>query len=557
MNCPNCNQTIPDGLKFCVYCGINLEEAAGSADKANKGNAAQNGTSQDDTNGKSGSVNAVALAASQNAAKAAGKVWNGIKNAAHTVQGDAQSAAAAVKNRSFKDLLKNKTVLCCAALLAAIILIVVISSCVTASASKSRIKGGYYLAKDNLDAVCLYNGAVVKGTDFSSGSSIVATSLDGTIALLQDENELYILKSGKSELISDEYLKGSANISENGKTAAYISDGTLYAYTGGKSSKIADIDTPSGTFPVVSTDGSVVAFTNLDSSGVTGYAWKNGKLIDFETDIIPFSVSKGGKFLFGLDLNGNLLYIKNLKKGSEEKIDSITKITAISIDHTKFLYISEGKTYCYDASINADEGVRITKDVISPLSDFLYNGSVPYIENFNKFYGKENGNLYKYFRKGKSYDDEKIVSNANDLILSQNKKSFVCIDDEGDVMKGDLSNAKNAKKVGKDALYIEANDNLNHVFYLDDDHNIRYAGKDGKIASDVDDFVVTNSGVCVFYDDDNELYYSVKGGNKKKVNLDNIESLEIENDVIYVTSDGELYVSTNGKKFKKTGVEVS
>lgn len=225
------------------------------------------------------------------------------------------------------------------------------------------------------------------------------------------------------------------------------------------------------------------------------------------------------------------------------------------MDHTKLLYLSEGSTYCFDVSLDNEDGVRITRGVISPISDFAYQGATPYIESFKRFYGKENGNLYEYFRNGKDYDDEKLVSDANGLAVSEDGKSFVYIDD-GDVMRGALSNAKNAKKVGKDAVSFRANRSLSSVFYLDDDSNLRYAGKDGKIASDVETYLVTDGGICVFVDDDGDLWYSVKGGEKKKTGLDEIGTLMIRNNVVYAVSDGELYASTNGRSFKKTGVEV-
>lgn len=538
MNCPRCDHTVSDELRFCPFCGMPIGAAAEAAVKND-------------------SENAPDPAVSHSALKTADRVWKKTKEAADAVKGDARFAAAAFKERRFRDLLRSKTAICCAAVLAAVILIVVVSSCAAIGASGNGIKGTYYLAKDGSEAVCLYNGDVIKGTDLSDRALIVASSLDGTVALLQDENELYILEKGKSALITDEYSPNSGNLSRNGKTAAYISDGTLYAYRGGKSDKISDIDTPNFTSPVISPDGGVVAFTNLDeNAGVTGYAWKGGRLIDLETDIIPFSVSNGGKLIFGSDLSNNLKYIKNLRRDSDEKVDSFSVITAISTDHTELLYIKDGKTYCCAPSINPDDGIRIAKSVVSPLSELYYNGSVRYLDSFKRFYGKGNGALYEYSRKGESYDDEKIISDADDLVLSANQKSFVCIDDDNNVIKGDLSNARNAEKIGKDARRLGANDTLSSVFYIDDDNDLRYAGKSVKVASDAVGFVVTSGGVCVFYDDDDELYYSVRGGVKRKIHIDDAESLEIRNDIVYLVADGELYVSANGKSFKRTGVDV-
>ncbi len=488
--------------------------------------------------------------------KNAARAKNMFQNIASSVRNDTQNAAQAVKSRSFKDLLRNKMVIiCCAAIIAVILLIVIIACCAAISGSELKVKGSYYPVKDGGDTVFLYNGAVVKGTDFSSSASVIASSLDGTAALVRDSGELYILRNGKAALITDEFDTEYASISANGRTAAYASDDSVYVCTDGKPKKIADVEDDAFCFPVVSPDGKAVAFADIDDDDINTYAWKGGKAIDLDSDIIPFSVSNGGKLIYGIDRSGELCYIRNLKKDADESIDSITAVAGISLDHTKLLYIREGSTYCFDPAIDDEDGVRVARDVISPISEFTYQASAPYIKNFSRFCGSENNDLYEYFRKGKDYDDEKLISDAGGLVLSEDGKSFVYID-EGDVMRGTLSNARNAKKVGKDAVSVRANDTLSSVFYIDDDYDLRYAGKDGKIASDVDIYLVTDGGVCVFSDDDGELWYSVKGGSKKKAGLDEIEALVIRDDVIYAVSDGELYTSTNGKSFKNTGLSV-
>ncbi len=363
------------------------------------------------------------------------------------------------------------------------------------------------------------------------------------------------MKSGKPVEITDEFDTSKAVISANGNTVVYVSDDVLYAYTGKKPVKIADLENSGYCRVAVSPDGKTVAFCDMEDDDIKTYAWKGGsKVIDLDSDILPQVVSNGGKMIYGTNRDGDLYYIKGLKEGADEKIDGTANIVAMSEDHNKIVYTSSGNTYCFDTSLNSDDAVRITKSIMTPVADYSYGG-ILYIENFKKFYGRRDGNLYEYFRKGKDYDDEKLLSDVNGLILSDDNKSFVYIDD-GDVMKGTLANAKNGKKVGKDAISVAANDNLDAVFYVDDDRTLRYAGKDGKIASDVRKYIVTDGGVCVFYDDDKELYYSVKGGEKKKADLEDIESLTYRNGTVFAVSDGELYLSTNGKSFKKTGVDV-
>lgn len=600
MNCPFCNQNLPEGAVFCGFCGNKLADAAQAPSAAQPvdaeaaaENAAQNiessvsavtdnaaapevasatavGTAENVIPDMPDTVqNVSAVDLSKNVSASApegtsapennivGQVRDGVQNVASSVQNDTQEAVAAVKNGNFKALLKNKTFLiCCAAIIVVILLIVIIAVCAAAaSGSDYKVKGAYYRVEDGDDAVYLYNGTVVKGVDMTDASYILAASLDGTAAVVGDGEELYLFRETKAARITDDFDTSSASISANGNTVSYVSDDSVFIYTGGKSRKIADLEDDYYCHPVISPNGKTVAFSDKDDD-IKTYVWKGGsKAIDLDSDIIPISVSDGGKMIFGADESGKLCYIKNMKKNGVEKIDSTSGIKGISLDHTKLLYVSDGATYCFDTSLDNEDGVRITRGIIDPITDFSYQGSIQYINDFKRFYGKENGNLYKYFRKGKDYDDEKLVSDIKNPIFSKDNKSFVYID-EGDVMKGTLSNAKNAKRVAKDAVSVRTNDSVTNIFYCDEDMTLRYAVKGKKIASDVKRYVVTNSGVCVFSDIDGDLFYSSKGGEKKKAGLDEISSLEIRNNVLYVVSDGELYTSTNGKSFKKAGVDV-
>ncbi|MBD5130570.1 MAG: hypothetical protein HDT43_11725 [Ruminococcaceae bacterium] len=90
----------------------------------------------------------------------------------------------------------------------------------------------------------------------------------------------------------------------------------------------------------------------------------------------------------------------------------------------------------------------------------------------------------------------------------------------------------------------------------DTDNTLRYVdgkSKSGKkIINDVYSFTVTPEGVCTFIDDDNTLFYSVNGGDKKKAGLEDIKgAIERQYSQYYVYSDGDLYISTDGKKFAK------
>ncbi len=475
------------------------------------------------------------------------------------VQEDVQQAAAAIKNKDFNSLFKSKTFIVCAVLIVLVLLIIIVAgvSAAAAGGSKYETKGSYYFVESDDEGFFFYNGKQVKGIDLTDNADAIAYSPDGTTILVEDEEDLYIIKSGKATLITDEFDTSTANISSNGKTVTYISDDTLFVYTGGKSKQVAELENDSFCEPVISPDGKIVAYADYDDDDIKTYVWKGGKAIDLDSDIVPFSVSNGGKFIYGVTRDGELYYIKGMKANADEKIDGASRVIGIDYDHTKLFYVSDGGTYCYDPSLNKEDGVRIDKSIVYPYASDYYMISIPYIENFKSFYGLSNDNVYKYTRKGKEYNDDKVLSDVSSIRLSEDFKSFVYIDDDDNLMKGTLSNAKNEKEVDSDVRSIRANKSLKNVFYLDDDYNLRYMGKDDKIASDVDRYLVTEGGICVFYDEDDDLYYSVKGGAKKDAGLSDVSYLTISNNVVFVVADDELYISTNGKSFKSTGIEVN
>lgn len=501
-------------------------------------------------------VEAVSVA-SVNTAKAEAPKAGGVDIGA-AVQEDVQQAAAAIKNKDFNSLFKSKTFIVCAVLIVLILLIVIVAgiSAAASGGSKYETKGSYYFVESDDEGIFFYNGKQVKGIELTDSADAIAYSPDGTTILVEDGEDLYIIKGGKATLITDEFDTSTANISSNGKTVAYVSDDTLFVYTGGKSKQVAELEDDVYCEPVISPDGKIIAYADYDDDDIKTYVWKGGKAIDLDSDIVPFSVSNGGKFIYGVTRDGELSYIKGMKANADEKIDDASGVVGIDYDHTKLLYTSEGDTYCYDPSLNKEDGVRVDKSVVTPYGSDYYMSYIPYIENFKSFYGISGDNIYKYSRKGKEYNDDKVLSGVSSLRLSEDFKSFVYIDDDDNLMKGTLSNAKNEKEVDSDVKSIRANKSLKNVFYLDDDYNLRYMGKDDKIASDVDRYLVTEGGICVFYDEDDDLYYSVKGGAKKDAGLSDVSSLTISNNVVFVVADDELYISTNGKSFKSTGIEV-
>lgn len=615
MICPFCNSELPEGAAFCGFCGKKIsdykapdaevgeqttEENASVQEMVSPSeenlteevlkDAAQDTAAESTFAAPSDAVSAPmaeeaspislekdnsagvgadaepAASAAQNTApkntevsEAAKKIKNSAEEIGKSLKSDAASATAAVKSGNFKDLLKNKVfIICCAAVVVVILLLWIIVAAIAGSGSSTlEIKGYYTYFDDGSDRYFFYNGKQIK-QEFSDSAKVRAKTPDNTVWVVDDDDELYILDNGKVTKITDDFDTTSVSVSANGKTVAYVSDDCVFVYNGGKPKQIAELESDYACYPVISPDGKVVAFADYDDDDIRTYVWKgSGKAIDLETDIVPIAVSNGGKMLYGRSTNGNLYYVKGLKKDAEEKIGSYSYILGISVDHTNLVYIDDsGKTYCFNPKVDADSGIKAYNGSAYVLADCYYtfgSSSIGYIEDFDSFYIQSYDAVHKIYRKGKDYECEKnIIKDIEDICLSDDMKSFVYIDDDATLSKGKVSNAKNAKEVADDIRSVKANSTLTSVYYVDDDYKLYYLGKDEKICSDVSKYVVTESGVCVFVDDDGDLYYSVKGGEKKKVGIDEVTSLRAQENFVYVVSDDTLYISSNGKSFAKS-----
>ncbi len=450
-------------------------------------------------------------------------------------------------------LLKNKLFLICAgAVLVFIILIIIAINSVIANSDNNPLKGSYYSVTADGETVFFYNGERIKGTDFSAGCIISAISEDGVNALVVDNSELTLLSKGKATKISDELTKDYVGLSANGKTAVYISDDELIAYIGGKENKICEVENALWTNFSVSPDGSTVVYWESGTEPLNSTcAWKGGKTIDLDAKFRPLYVSNGGKIIYGITDPGDFVYIKNLEPDSDEKIKNVIGVVDTTDDNSGILLSLSTGTYYFDASIS--EPIKVTSKSITLIDEGEY--SLPR-DNFKKFYAVSGTGVYRFTKKGSDFESEKIISGADRVKLSEDGKTFVYRDSD-ELVKVSASNPDKENVIAEDIYSFNCDPSLKNIYYLDEDGDLRYvSSKNTKICSDVVVYTVNFDGVCVFSDDDGDLYYSSKGGERKKVSgISEVEQITMINGIIYVRADGSLYVTTNGKKFEKTGID--
>lgn len=612
MICRFCNNEIPDGAAFCGFCGNKTDIAEAASDTVS---AASDTVSAAAEPAVDAALQAAEIAAEQvSAAEAqvsdiAGQTAAAVQDitvpdaatentswtadnegqipgssvpvqpvqgnfeqpgmavgapdtdAAFAAQAPAQSNFAGGKAFDIMALLKNKLFLICAgAVLLLIILIIVIVN--VASSPKSAVnprKGSYYGVTSSGERILLYNGNVVEKTDFSSSSDLIAESRDGTKVLVADGDELTLVDNGKAALITDELYEKRAKLSESG-TVVYLTEDSLCVYSGNKSNVIDDdFDNIGRVSFAVSPDGKTVAYNEYDRDAVRYKylrVWDGKGVIDLEERFYPTYVSNGGKIIYGSDSNSKLTYLKNLKAGSAEKLNgSGSKVTILSADHSRIMYLNEsnGRYYLFDASLN--EPVEMSKRSIDILIPGNYSA---YPQDLRTFYAQSGYTVYRYSRSGDSYESERIVSGAYNIMLSADGKTIVYQDDN-EIFKVSVSNPDVKIPVASDVtMYSDrsfmCDPSANHIYYIDDDGDLRYAGKDSKkIASDIRSYYVNESGVCVYVNDDRDMFYSIRGGDKVKISgiSDEISNFFIKDNIFYAMTDDEVYVSTDGKGFKK------
>lgn len=603
MFCPYCGKELDNGSRFCIHCGERLEEdtpessVEAAKETVEKAVEAVNETMDNAAEAVKETAEDASEAAAETAEKAAEAASEAVKDVtekaaetAQTVAGNVaeteekapetaeevaesvvETAADALKETpeeipvekdgaskaiDVAELIKNKKVLIItAAAIVFVVLVVLIAvfGGATGNSGSSAIKGVYYVCDDSGEGSVIYNGKKIKGTDLSSSADIAVESNDGTKAVIRDgDKALYYLSNGNISKITEDFEIAMINISADGSTVVYVYDDAIYTYKGGKVTKAADIEDGLAAPAVISPNGDTIAYAETNGEKISAYAVKGGKHIDLDEKVIPFSVSNGGGIIYGLDKNLKLSYIKNLKADSAESVKtmSLNFTPVLSSDNKQVLFASDNGIYYFDSSLK--EEIKVTGSSIEPIYP---EGGIRCYDNLKEFIAYSDGKVVKFTRKGDDFDKETLASSAKSCLLSADGKKLVYA--QGDELyRISVSNPDSKDQLGSEILDYDADKNLKNVYFLNRDNVLRYAdgkSKNGKkIIDDVGDFVVNPDGVCVFTDDDDTLYYSAGGSDKKKAGLEDVKGyVEITHNMVYVESDGDLYISTDGKKFTK------
>ncbi len=576
MFCPNCGEQLSDDAKFCGACGAKLGDAAENAENAaNIGNTESSVNlektespvnlekTESPVNAQDTESAAVNQEAAQNEADK-GITAADIANKAKAVGEEALNKANAVANSATDAVKKvvpgvNKTILliACAALIVIIVVCIIIFANLVGNKSSSlfdRVPHALYTAEnEDGDLVLFMDGKELKNTDDAEYlSESVTYAYNGDVFVYG--GDLYEISGNKFTLEKEDIE--SVALSTNKNALAYACDDEVFLYKDGKETKIHDVEGRLLNI-AISPNGNAVAVNEIEDGDYISYVSKGSKAKKFCEEMIVGIISDDASVMY-CSSGYELRVVKGEKADDSVRIEkAVGNIVSMSKDNKKLIYTTDDGSYYYAPNLKDNEPVRISKNSIIPITPAGTDGL---FDDFRSFLAYENSSVKKFTFKGDGFNSDSLASNVSSCKLSSDGNKIV-YSRSGSLYVRDTRNVNaEAVKIVND-LYrsgsFYANSDLTKIYALNDEGDLVFSdgksNKSSKVDSDVDNVVVSASGICCYLKDD--TLYTTSGGSKgSRINkMNDVTSLLINNySVFYAVDDDELYVSTDGKNFTKT-----
>lgn len=591
MICPKCGETLRDEALFCSSCGTKIEHLAETiapeyvqpaavepetaAPETTNPEVAASETAEPETAAPEAEAPEAEAPAQEAISEDKPKSGSAaeIANKAKAVGGEALNKANAVADTATEAVKKvvpgmNKTILliCCAGLLVIIILCFVIFANLVGGGSGSAFtKVTHYAYTVNNDGeLALFIDGKAITNDASYESSAIAYAYNANAVIYG--GVLYKVDGSKLTEVNDDV--SSYKLSANRNAFVYVSDGGLYIYKDGKESRVFD-DFNSGITTAaiaVSPNGNTVAFIDRDDDEVVTYLYKGSKAEKLGKNIYPLSVSDDGAVLYGYKYDtsdgyvqrGNTLYLyKNGKADDPVKIKSdCNGLQSVSKDGKKILFATSSGTYYF--APNLSDAIKVDSGNITPI---FPSYTVAQLDDFRSFIALDGSSIKRFTLKGDSYDKYTIASSVSTYRLSEDGKKLVYIKNTNLYSISTTNENAEAVKLAEDISSFSSSADLSKIYAKNLEGELVFSNgsstKTSKITDDVELFRVNTSGVCCYVVDD--MMYTTSGGSKgsKVDKMSDVRSVTLSGGtVFYAFNDDVLYISTNGRSFEKTSVEV-
>lgn len=406
---------------------------------------------------------------------------------------------------------------------------------------------------DDENTTIIYNDKEhSKKIDGNIGS--VNSNMDFTVfTATNDDDVLFVVDSKNVTQAAEEVDR--VIMSTDGKGIAYLDyDGSLFHYdvSKKKSSKIAE--DVSSSF-VISPNGKTVLYNLSDGEDTELCMYVNGKITKLGKDLSPVAVADSGKYIYAKNSEAQLYTVD--KKGDKNKLSNDVYHTSFNRDNTQVLFeTDDGGTY---VSVKGKEKIKIaSKPASLLLPDTAVQSTNQYdVASFlNQTYTTDSSAIL-VDSKGES---KTVVRNAYDFTLSNDGKVLYYTKGLGlyrCALKEDALGKKMASNFIDGSKYKITADGKG-VYYIDEDDALKFTkngDKSVKIQDDVEQIVVTDSGLALFINDDGVLYSCKNGGKSTKI-ADEVDAVINYGNYAYYTTEnedgeGSLFISKGNGKFKE------
>lgn len=544
MNCPNCGTANDAGFQFCKNCGTRLAPQA--APQQPQYQAPQYQAPQPQYQQPRPQQPQYQQPQYRPQAPAAAPKKNPL-----------EGIIGKLKAIDFKGLVKDpkKLIVPAAAVAAVILLIILICALSSAGGGAAVPKMTYYVMEMDGEQVLMCDDQILE--EGLEDASILTTSLDGTVAIFENDDELFAAVNKKIVSITDEY--DSIILSVNGAYLAVTSDGVLTVYNtkNGEGLEVAeDVN-----YVCMSPDGKSIVY-NVYDDGVITYLFKGKESIELGEELVPLAVSNGAKYIYCLNSEKQTICTVDAK-GETEKIagDFSGGTLLLNQDHTQIIFRADGKWY---ASNKGGEKIKLTSDSSFSImtyrySRYFYNNAgfswsmtYPTSDLRNSFVILDDSIAYM----DKSWELEKAAKDVDSANLTADGKTLFFLKDNGKLYMVSSNKLDKDVELAEDVYSFAALSDGSAVYYINEDDELIFqkGTKEGKdVADDVEGLMISADDYCFFGSDD-ELY-SVRNGGKEERISDEFDDLYMTATVIYIWTDyddGEynIYAATKGDKFK-------
>lgn len=402
----------------------------------------------------------------------------------------------------------------------------------------------------------------VKETGIEEANYISVSAYGDTIAYMTDVKvddktyesfgtlNLYYTKNGKTKEIAEDVLVGSAVLSPNGETVAFVSDYDA----------------------------------SDDFKGY--YSIKGKEPVEVGKEKQVFAIADDAKYIYYAD--ADRIYAQKKKKDGEKLASEVSEVMALfNADMSEMLYVNSDTSYWFDdddadrrtyLSVKAGEKEKVSNETVygvilpNDAMEGYYRvdtakGDVAVymtgVETFEEQLFNTTGGIEFMNKKGEMIE---VAGSARSLAMADDGESFVYANYSGDIFEvTKFKKGGEEKKIGDDveAEEVFAAGDLKYVYYInaDDELCCIKGKKDKKLADDVTSAAVSEDGtMCYYVIENEELCYSKKNGKKKEIHTEDEGGVSVDSAygivVVDVSNeDIEAGYIMDGKKMKEIFVK--